>query len=85
MNGSPNKGPHVCSWPFLLDCIKLHKLTIFPVDVAEKQHYYMMQTVKRPQRATVCQYMARMGILNNYLSFLPTVFNSLTEEGERAL
>jgi hypothetical protein len=59
-----------------LDCIELHKLTIFPVDAAEKQHYYMTQTVKKPQRATVGQYMACMGILNDYLSYLPTVFNS---------
>ncbi len=36
----------------------------------------MTQTVKKPQQATVCQYMARMGILNNHLSFLPMVFNS---------
>jgi hypothetical protein len=35
-----------------------------------------MQTVKKPQRVRVCQYMARMGILNNYLTSLPTVFNS---------
>jgi hypothetical protein len=76
MNRSSNKDIHVCSWPSFLDCIKLHKLTIFPVDAAEKQHYYMTQTVKKPQRATVRQYMARMGILNNYLAHLPSVFNS---------
>jgi hypothetical protein len=38
-NGSSNKGPCVCSWPSFMDCVELHKLTIFPVDVAEKQHY----------------------------------------------
>jgi hypothetical protein len=59
-----------------LDCIKLHKLTIFPVDAAKKQHYYMMQTVKIPQQVMVHQYMACMGILNDYLTHLPTVFNS---------
>jgi hypothetical protein len=59
-----------------MDCIKLHKLTIFPVDTTEKQHYYMTQMVKKPQQATVRQYMACMGILNNYLAHLPTVFNS---------
>ncbi len=32
--------------------------------------------VKKPQRATVRQYMACMGILNNYLAHLPMVFNS---------
>jgi hypothetical protein len=36
----------------------------------------MTQTVKKPQQATVHQYMAHMGILNNYLSHLPMVFNS---------
>jgi hypothetical protein len=65
-----------------MDCIELHKLTIFFVDAAEKQHYYMMQMVKKPQRNMERQYMARMGIVNNYLSFLPTVFNSsMTIEG----
>jgi hypothetical protein len=61
-NGSSNKGPHVCSWPSFLDCIKLHKLTIFPVDTAEKQCYYMRQTVEKPQQAMVRQFMAHMGI-----------------------
>jgi hypothetical protein len=76
VNGSSNKGPRVCSWPSFLDCIKLHKLTIFPVDATEKQRHYMRQMVKKPQWSTVHQYMAHMGILNNYLTFLPTVVNS---------
>jgi hypothetical protein len=59
-----------------LDCIKLHKLSIFPVNTAEKQRYYMMQMVKKPQRVMVCQYMAWTGILNDYLAHLPTVLNS---------
>jgi hypothetical protein len=76
MNGSSNKGMHVCSWMSFLDCIELHKLTIFSVDAAEKQRYYMTQTVKKPQQAKVRQYMACMGILNDYLSHLSMVFNS---------
>ncbi len=89
VNGSSDKGICVCSWPSFLDCIKLHKLPIFPVDTAEMQRYYMTQTVKKPQRATVCQYMACMGVLNNYLAHLPMVFNSpmtIEEtEGKRAI
>jgi hypothetical protein len=76
VNGSSNKGPHICSRLCFMDCIKLHKLTIFPVDAAEKQHFFMTQMVKKPQQVMVHQYMARMGILNNYLTFLPMVFNS---------
>ena len=29
------------TWASFLDCIELHKLTIFAVDAAETQHYYM--------------------------------------------
>jgi hypothetical protein len=76
MNGSSNKGPHIHSWLSFQDCIKLHKFTVFPVNATEKQHFYMTQMVKKPQQVTVRQYMARIGILNDYLTFLPTVFNS---------
>jgi hypothetical protein len=58
------------------DCIELHKLTVFPADAAEKQRFYMQQTIKKSQQVTIRQYMARMGILNDYLAFLPTVYNS---------
>jgi hypothetical protein len=76
VNGISPKGICIRSWPAFLDCIELHKLTIFPVDTAEKQRYYMVQTVKKPQRVTVRQYMACMGILIDYLAHLPTVLNS---------
>jgi hypothetical protein len=42
-----------------MDCIKLHKLTVFPADSAEKKHYYMQQTIKKPQQVTVRQFMSR--------------------------
>ncbi len=60
-----------------MDCIKLHKLTIFPADAAEKQRYYMQQTIKKTQRVTVRQFVSCMGVLNDYLAYLPTVFNLL--------
>jgi hypothetical protein len=49
VNGKSNKGIHMKFWISFMDCIELHKLTIFPVDAAEKQHYYMQQTIKKPQ------------------------------------
>jgi hypothetical protein len=60
-----------------MDCIELHKLTIFPADAAEKQRYYMQQTIKKPQQVKVRQFVSRMGILNDYLAYLPTVFDLL--------
>jgi hypothetical protein len=60
-----------------MDCIELHKLTVFSADAAEKQRYNMQQTIKKPQRVTVCQFVSRMGILNDYLAYLSTVFDLL--------
>ncbi len=37
----------------------------------------MQQTIKKPQQVTVHQFMSRMGILNDYLAYLPTVFDLL--------
>jgi hypothetical protein len=77
VNGKSNKGIRVKSWISFMDCIELQKLTIFPADAAEKQRYYMQQMIKKPQRVTVCQFILRMGVLNDYLAYLPTVFDSL--------
>ena len=77
MSGKSNKGICVKSWILFMDCIELHKLTIFPADAAENQRYYMQQTIKKPQRVTVRQFVSRMGVLNDYLAYLPTVFDSL--------
>ncbi len=76
VNGKSNKGIRVKSCISFMDCIKLHKLTIFPADAAEKQRYYMQQTTKKPQRVMVRQFVSRIGILNNYLACLPMVFDS---------
>jgi hypothetical protein len=77
VNGKSNRGICVKSWILFIDCIKLHKLTIFPADAAEKQRYYMQQTIKNPQQVTVHQFVSRMGVLNDDLAYLPTVFDSL--------
>jgi hypothetical protein len=77
MNGHSNKGLCVHSWISFMDCIELHKITVFPADAAEKQCYYMQQTIKKPQQVTVHQFVSRMGVLNDYLAYLPMVYNSL--------
>jgi hypothetical protein len=60
-----------------MDCIKLHKLTVFPAGTAEKKWYYMQQMIKKPQRVMVHQFVLCMGVLNDYLAYQPTVFDSL--------
>jgi hypothetical protein len=77
INGKSNKGIQVKSWISFTSCIELHKLTVFPADAAEKQRYYMQHTIKKPQQVTVRQFVSCMGVLNNYLAYLPTVFDLL--------
>ncbi len=76
VDGESHLGPRRRTWSSFMVCIELHKLTIFAVDAAETQRYYMQQSVKKPQRVPVRQFMARMGLLNDYLAHLTTVKNS---------
>ncbi len=76
VNKSLNPGPREKTWESFLDCIDLHKLTIFSCDAAELQRYYMQQHLRRPQRITVRALVTRMWFLNNYLAYLPTVKDS---------
>jgi hypothetical protein len=59
-----------------LDCLKLHKLTVFSADTAERQRFYIQQVVRKPQRATVRQHISCMGVLNDYVKHLPTLKDS---------
>jgi hypothetical protein len=52
VGGSLNPGPRKKTWESFLDCIELHKLTIFSCDAAELQRYYMQQHIRKPQRVT---------------------------------
>jgi hypothetical protein len=76
LNGSLNKGPRKKTCESFLDCIELHKLTIFSGDAAELQGYYMQQHVRKLQRVLVQAFVTRMGLLNDYLAYLSTVKDS---------
>jgi hypothetical protein len=60
-------------WMSFLDCLELHKLTVFSADADKRQRFYIQQAVHKPQRATVQQ---RMGVLNDYVNHLPTLKDS---------
>jgi hypothetical protein len=53
VNGQVTKGRHLQMRMSFLDCLELHKLTVFSADAAEKQRFYIQQAVCKPQRATV--------------------------------
>jgi hypothetical protein len=53
VNGQVTGGRRPRMWMSFLDCLELHKLTVFSADAAEKQRFYTQQVVRKPQRATV--------------------------------
>jgi hypothetical protein len=63
-------------WMSFLDCLKLHKLTVFSADPAEKQRFYIQQAVRKTKRATVQQHILQMGVLNDYVRHLPMLKDS---------
>ncbi len=76
VNGQVTKDRHPRTWTYFLDCLELHKLTVFSADAVKRQRFYIQQVVRKPQRATVQQHILRMGVLNDYIKHLPTLKNS---------
>ena len=65
------------TWMSFLDCLDLHKLMVFSADAAESQWFYNQQAVCKPQRTTaVQQHISQMGVLNDYVRYLPTLKDS---------
>ncbi len=76
VNSQVTKGRRPQTWMSFLDCLELHKLTVFSADAAKRQRFYVQQVVHKPQRATVRQHILRMGVLNDYVNQLPTLKDS---------
>jgi hypothetical protein len=76
VNGQVTKVRHPQTWTSFLDCLELHKLTVFSADAAKRQRFYIQQAVRQPQRATVRQHILQMGVLNDYVKHLPTLKDS---------
>jgi hypothetical protein len=56
VNSQVTKGRCPHTWTSFLDCLKLHKLTVFSADAAVRQRFYIQQAVRKPQSATVRQH-----------------------------
>jgi hypothetical protein len=76
VNGQVTKGRRPQTWTSFLDCLQLHKRTVFSADAAKRQQFYTQQVVRKPQRATMRQHILRMGVLNDYIKHLPMLKDS---------
>ncbi len=76
VNGQVTEGRRPQTWTSFLECLELHKLTVFSADAVKRQQFYIQQAVRKPQRATVRQHILRMGVLNDYIKHIPTLKDS---------
>jgi hypothetical protein len=53
-----------------------HKLTVYSIDAAERQRFYMLCILKKPTKSSIRAHVTRMETLNKYIELLPTIKNS---------
>ncbi len=68
MEGNPNvdlqgisqKGPRGMSRQLFDNCMLFHLLTMFPINAAKQEKYYITNVLKKPQRVNVGQFVQRV-------------------------
>ncbi len=58
VNGQVTKGRHPQMWMSFLDCLELHKLTVFSVDAAKRQRLHSASGAQAPEGHCVKAYLA---------------------------
>jgi hypothetical protein len=53
-----------------------HLLTVFLINAAEQEKYYITKVLKKPQHVKVWQFVQRVEKLNTYIMQLPCFYNS---------
>lgn len=86
LKGRKRTTPRAKTKKSFMQCTTHHLLTIFNMDAAEQQLYYISNVLKKPQRVTVRAFFTRVEQLNSYVKLLPSIYNSpkATESTEPA-
>ena len=74
--GKKHNGKHPRGYTAFLDCLELHKLTVFSADATKRQWYYTQQGIQKPQWATIHHFISHVEVVNWYLKHLPMLKNS---------
>jgi hypothetical protein len=64
LQGDSLEGPRGMSSKSFNDCMMFHLLTVFPINTAEQEKYYITNVLKKPQRINVRQFVWRVEQLN---------------------
>jgi hypothetical protein len=76
LQGVSLEGPRGMSCKPFNDCIMFHLLTVFPINAAEQEKYYILNVLKKPQRVNVRQFVRHVEQLNAYITQMPCFYYS---------
>jgi hypothetical protein len=76
LQGVSLEGPKGMSRDSFNDCVMFHLLTVFPINAAEQEKYYISNVLKKPQHVNVRQFVRRVEQLNAYISQMPCFYYS---------
>jgi hypothetical protein len=58
------------------ECIDFHKLTVYSIDAAGRQRFYMLCNLKKPAKSSIRAHVTQTETLNKHLGLLPMIKNS---------
>jgi hypothetical protein len=76
LQGDTLEGPRGMSRKSFNDCVMFHLLTVFPINAAEQEKYYITNVLKKPQRINVRQFVRCVEQLNTYIAQMPRFYYS---------
>ncbi len=76
LQGVSQEDPRGMSHELFNDCVVFHLLTVFPINVAEQEKYYITNALKKPQHINVRQFVHLVEQLNAYIPQMPCFYYS---------
>jgi hypothetical protein len=76
LHGISLEGPREMSCMSFNDCVMFHLLTVFLINAAEQEKYYVTNVLKKPQRVNVRQFVHRVEQFNAYIAQMPCFYYS---------
>jgi hypothetical protein len=76
LQGVSLEGPRGMSRDSFNDCMMFHLLTVFSINAAEQEKFYISNILKKPHHVNVRQFVRRLEQLNAYISQVPCFYYS---------
>jgi hypothetical protein len=64
------------TWDSFMECVTFHLQQVFRHDADKALKYYITNTLQKPNRILICQFLVRVEQLNSYLETLSCLYYS---------